>query len=280
VNEHIRPLPRIGLPPIRDDLEAAKADLDAIGFTRIRGTKSDEHLARIRDRLEEQAAGERAHGKAFFLEGPNQRVWNLANKGEVFRDWACDPDVSALVEHMLGPDYLLFSLTANIAGKGGEKMFLHGDQQFSKIDTLPVVANSILMLVDFTAENGATMIVPGSHDIGRWPKPENDADAIPAIGPAGTVLVYDGRLWHGTGANRTDALRPAILTAYSRPYIRTQENHSLSIAPEVYDACSPRMLTLLGFETSRSGGALGMVNGTMPGQMNRRPTEFVTELKP
>ncbi len=267
------------LPPIRDDLEAAKRDLDELGVTRFRGALSSDEFDELRQRLAEQADGERAKGVAYIMEGPNQRVFNLINKGQVFRDWTLNPALSALIGHILGPEYLLFSVTANIASKGGVAQRLHGDQQFSGNFAAPMVANSILMLTDFTEHNGATKIVPGSHRFGQWPQPDEPHTTLPAIGPAGTLLVYDGRLWHGTGANTTDAVRPAILTAYCKPFIRQQENFSLSIAPEVFEACSPELRALLGFQTHSQGG-LGMVNGSMAGQINSRPTEFVTKLKP
>ncbi len=264
------------LPPIRTDLESAKRDLDEFGLTRYHGALKPADLSRLQNRLAEQAAAEKARGIG-WLEGPNQRVWNLPNKGEVFREWAINPAVMELVGRVLGPEFLLSSLTANIACKGGAAMGLHGDQQFAPPLPIPVVSEAILMLVDFTPDNGATEIIPGSHLFGRWPARDEPRNTLPVVGPAGTILVYDGRLWHGTGANRTETPRPALLGAYCSPFMRQQENFSLSLAPEVFEQCSPELRALLGFKTYQ-GSLLGMVSGSPANHMNKRPDHFVTEL--
>ena len=86
--EHVSAM--TGLPPIRTDLAEAKRDLDDYGLTRFAGAVSEPRLSRLRERLAAQAAGEGARGLR-WSEGPNQRVWTLINKGEVFRDWATNP---------------------------------------------------------------------------------------------------------------------------------------------------------------------------------------------
>lgn len=266
------------LPPIRWSLDEARADLDAVGFTRLGGLLDDDGLAAIRSRLAEQAAGEQVVGTA-FMEGPNQRVLNLANKGRAFRDWMTHPTLMTLMESLLGPHFTMFSLTANIAAKGHPAMYLHTDQSFSGIQDRAVLFNMILMLVDFSEENGGTRIVPGSHRFGHYPEQaDQDHPTVAATGPAGCLFIFDGRLWHGTGTNRTDVDRPGILTTYSKPFIRAQENYALSTSPAVLEDASPLELRLLGFQTAASGGMLGNVDGSLPGTLNRRPVEFSREL--
>ena len=66
-----------------------------------------------------------------------------------------------------------------------------------------VTCNVMWTLTDFTAENGATRVVPRSHFSGRQPDPALDEDAewVAAVAPVGTAMVFEGRLWHSTGAN-------------------------------------------------------------------------------
>jgi ectoine hydroxylase-related dioxygenase (phytanoyl-CoA dioxygenase family) len=273
------------LPPIRTRLEEAKNDLDEYGLTRFTSAASPEMLARTRERLVAQAAGEVAEGlahrdpgsTAYPTEGAaNQRVWNLLNKGEVFRDVTVNPIALELIQHLLGQDILLFSITANIARRGGEAQSLHGDQLFAPADiAFPLLANCLWMLDDFTADNGATRVVPKSHRAGRWPSAEAHIETAPATGPAGTMMVWDGRLWHGTGVNRTDSARHGLLVAFCRPFIRSQENHTVSIAPDVLAQCSPQLLTLLGFSPWR---ALGMIDGGLAQMRHGRPTSYSGEL--
>ena len=283
------------LPPLTTDLEEAKANLAEYGFARVADALSPEELAEAKARIESQAAGERDCDHAFLdgsgrtpqsresigRDGPNQRIWNLINKGEIFRSIVMKDLTQTLMKHVLGDerlgnDVLLSSFTANIAGTGGVPMALHSDQGYMPLGTAyPVVANVMWMLTDFTEENGATRIVPGSHREDTPTEPVDPARSIAAVGPAGTAMVFDGRLWHGTGANTTDESRVGILSYFCRPFLRQQENFTLSLAPEVIAKCSPELLSILGFQT---WATLGMVEGSVHGTISPRPDEFVTEL--
>ena len=274
-------------PPLRDNLADARQDLDEAGITRIVGAADEDLLDAVRARLDEQAAGEDAHGCAFRDDGafvanapgaPNQRVWNLINKGEAFRRLVLNETALALARHILGDDILMFSLTANIANQGGAPQPLHGDQRFAPPETpYPLVANCAWMLDPFTDENGATRVVPNTHRHGVWPEDGEAIETLPATGPAGGLMVWDGRLWHGTGANRTAMPRRGILAAYCKPFLRTQENSTVSVNPEVLAQATPELLALLGFRTWH---ALGMVDGLRPGEFRCRPETFSGELKP
>ena len=78
-------------------------------------------------------------------------------------------------------------------------------------------------------------------------------------GPAGTVMVFDGRLWHQTGSNTTkDERRHGILAYYCRPFMRQQENWFLSIDPAALDAADPKLKHMLGYDNYLS---LGMIDG-------------------
>jgi ectoine hydroxylase-related dioxygenase (phytanoyl-CoA dioxygenase family) len=260
-----------------DGLDAARADLDSKGYCVVENVLSPGEVAAVRQRLVEQAAGERKTGVAFHDGGadkPNQRVWMLLNKGKVFRDLMLHPIIDALIGHLLGADFLVSSFTANIAHAGGEPMVLHTDQGYVGFRTpVPVVANIAWMLDDFSDANGGTRLVPKSHldqsatprsssfvpsGVTRFPKPE---DTIAAEGKAGSILCFDGRLWHGTGANRTSAPRHALLSYHCRPFIRQQENMTLGILPEIVKNERPELLKRLGFVT---WAGLGRVENPRP----------------
>ena len=262
------------------DLECAKAQLVDDGYCVIEGVLSAAEIGALKSRLGEQAEGERARGVSFHDGGParpNQRVWMLVNKGKVFRDLMLHPIVDALMGHLLGPDYLLSSLTANVAGPGGEPMVLHTDQGYVGFWTpLPVVANIAWMLDDFTEANGGTRLVPKSHlnqaatprsssyapvRPTNMPKPE---ETIAAEGPAGSVLCFDGRVWHGTGANTTARPRHALLSYHCRPFVRQQENFVLGLLPSIKDSERPALLNRLGFATWAGLGRVELPRPTIP----------------
>ncbi len=171
----------------------------------------------------------------------NQRLWMLVNKGQEFIDILSHEQARELIGHVLGDEYILSGFDANIANPGGVLMKLHTDQWWMPArtyrhrnlrvgsiardnfdddapDQSPLIApaascNVMWMLDDFTEENGATRIVPGSHMSGWRLDPEKDKDVptIAAVAPAGAAMVFEGRLWHGTGANGSHASRAGLL---------------------------------------------------------------------
>ena len=242
----------------------ARENLARWGYALIKDALTPEQVRAYRERLLSQAAGEAAAGIGHFDNGElklNQRVWNLVNKGQIFRDLLFHPVLRELLPELLGEDYMLSSFTANIAAPGGEPQPLHSDQGYAPRSTpFRVVVNTAWMLEDHSEENGGTRLVPGSHLWSELPADKPDVESIAATGPAGTMLMFDGRIWHGTGLNRSKRKRHLLLGYFCRPWIRTQENFTLSLLDEVYETASPELLALLGFRTY---GTLGNVNGVI-----------------
>jgi ectoine hydroxylase-related dioxygenase (phytanoyl-CoA dioxygenase family) len=105
------------------------------------------------------------------------------------------------------------------------------------------------MLDDFSEDNGATLVVPGSHMSGCQPSryPGGAPQPVPATAPAGTAMVFEGRLWHGTGANRGNTPRRGLLSTFCGPQFRPQENYTIGTRPEVLEAATDDLRALLGF---------------------------------
>lgn len=239
------------------DLDAATAELAEHGYCIVEGVLSPEETAAARSRLVAVAQAERDAGIAGIgFEGPdNQRVWCLLNKGPEFVALAHHPVAMQLMTAQLGPQFLLSSITANIAGPGGPPMMLHTDQGYvpQPWPPSPLVSNIMWMLDDFTEANGATRIVPRSHRTGVA------AETVAMTAPAGSICCFDGRVLHQTGANSTaDERRHGVLTYYCAPYIRQQENFSLSLLPEVWPTLPPVVRDLVGLKVF---GTLGMIDG-------------------
>jgi ectoine hydroxylase-related dioxygenase (phytanoyl-CoA dioxygenase family) len=127
------------------------------------------------------------------------------------------------------------------------------------------------MMDDFTDANGATRIVPGSHAEARNADPEAVGRTVPVEAPAGTAMVFDGRVWHGTGANATDVRRHGILAYYSVPWLRQQENFTVSCSREVVDVMTPELHRLVGFDMYAFYGMIGGIGGA--GRVARRRAE-------
>jgi ectoine hydroxylase-related dioxygenase (phytanoyl-CoA dioxygenase family) len=120
-----------------------------------------------------------------------------------------------------------------------------------------VQCNTIWALTDFTAANGATRIVPGSHRLDDGLQLA-EGDTEPAEMPAGSVLFYTGSLYHGAGANRSDAVRAGINITYAVSWLRQEENQYLSCPAEIARELPDDLLRLMGY--ARGAYALGYVD--------------------
>jgi len=238
-----RPLPS----PTRD-MTRVFEDLERFGYAILEGALRPDEVAVLRARVVQQARGEDARGEGFHDGKANQRIWMLPNKGKVFRDLMLHPLVDAVMRPLVGPKYLLSSLTANIARPGGVPMYLHTDQGYVDFWTKkPLVANIAWMLDDFTEANGGTRLVPFSH-LNPERRDYDPAETIAAEGPAGSALIFDGRLTHGTGANLTEnENRHAVLSYFCRPFLRQQENYFLGLDPHIRRTERAEILRLMGY---------------------------------
>ena len=121
------------------------------------------------------------------------------------------------------------------------------------------VSNVLFMMNDFTDANGGTRVVPGSHLAGRHPDPEADADVetVAAEGDAGAALITDGRVWHGTGENRSEESRIGMLINFCGPQYRPQMNFTIALDPEILANASDRLKTLFGLKVWWGYGRTG-----------------------
>jgi len=252
-------------PATTDD--EVRASLDEYGIAIVPDMLSAAEVAAVRGRLVEQLAGEKAAGLGPRRDhsdgsGPVHYTFSLVAKGQVFRDLIVHPKALAYARHVLGPDLTIFSYSGNAIGPGAPGGGAHTDQIYMPASTpWPVVCNVIYMLDDFTEENGATLVVPGSHRRNRHDLNAETfaAGAVSAIGAAGSAMVMESRVWHSIGINRTtDVVRHAILAAYGKPFLRPQENWTFSTPRSVVEEASPELRELMGFRIWRSlGGVQG-----------------------
>jgi ectoine hydroxylase-related dioxygenase (phytanoyl-CoA dioxygenase family) len=249
------------------DLDRALRDIETDGFTIIPDMLMGDALASTRDALYRAAECDRARGREQRLmldyehDRTNQRVANVLSRDPLFEDLAFHPAAVHFVKSVLGWPALLSNFSANITGPGGGEMVLHADQIVvpEPWSDRPQGLNIGWCLDDFTEENGATRVVPGSHKHNRFPKgDDNLADTIALEAKAGSMLVFESRLWHHTGNNITkDERRAGIFGWYTTSIYRTQENWFLSLKPEIRQFATDEMLVLLGYKAA----GLGVVNG-------------------
>lgn len=290
------------LPIPTTSIDQAKADMDAFGYCLLEDALSRDLLASVRARLIEQLVAEEQQGFGLHLPDRKQLVRFLINKGKVFQEIVLHEGLHAVLKHVLGKSYLLSSYHAHFAHPGGSTNY-HTDQFWmppptdeqkqtmvkpgsitresnrghktshqalteNKSISPAVVCNAMWMIDDFTEENGATLVVPGSHLSGR--EPDNDSDNganwVSAVAPAGTVCIFEGRTWHSTGTNVTDEPRIGLTTNFCAPQFRQQDNFPFGTRPEVLEDASDRLLELLGFIPWQGYGGYEGATRVIPGQ--------------
>jgi ectoine hydroxylase-related dioxygenase (phytanoyl-CoA dioxygenase family) len=233
-----------------DALDAHAARIAEQGYTILAGVIEPELVAAIRGDLERLERELRVGTGTNRFEGRRTvRIYNLLAHGKTFERIPVHENVLPLVERVLDRGCLVSSLSSIAIGPGEKPQPLHADDQLIPLPRphVPIVCNTIWAISDFSEANGATRVVPGSHRADHWPEPFGDYDTVGAEMPAGSVLVYQGSLWHGGGANRSDARRVGVAMNYCAGWVRQQENQQLGIPREVARGFSPRLRELVGY---------------------------------
>jgi hypothetical protein len=239
-------------------LTEAIEQIEREGYAIVPGILENVETERVLDRLWSAAEESDRRGLLTYAEGldpnpSNVRVWNLIDLDPVFAELVAHPAADAVVTGVLGADYIVSNFTANIARPGSGSMMVHSDQ--SLVMPPPWAAahtmNIIWCLTEVRPDNGATLYLPGSHHI-RSPD-DVPADVtgrlVPFSAPAGAIIALEGRVWHTSGSNITEAEDRALLFAfYCQPFVRPQWNHSVGLSGATQAACSETMRYRLGLD--------------------------------
>jgi ectoine hydroxylase-related dioxygenase (phytanoyl-CoA dioxygenase family) len=192
-----------------------------------------------------------------------RRTGGLVARSATCRELVMHPLVLAAVGHILArATSFQLHLTQVIAiGPGEPAQTIHRDQWAFDFFPFPtgyeVQCDTIWAMTDFTAENGATRVIPGSHRL-EDRREFAEADTEPAEMPVGSVLFYTGSLYHGAGANRSRAVRYGLNVTYSVSWLRQEENQYLSVPAEIARELPEPLLRLMGY--ARGAYALGYVD--------------------
>jgi ectoine hydroxylase-related dioxygenase (phytanoyl-CoA dioxygenase family) len=256
---------------IPNGLATAEAVLEALaedGFVVVEGAVASDvaREARLALRSLLQVENFQLTG---FLGRRTKRLYSVPSRTRACDAMLLHPLFSAVFHEVLG-HHLLSNTTVTDIFPGEAAQTLHTDDS-SWPSHLLAVAGDIQLgvlwaLDDFTEENGATMLVPGSH---RWPPERRRATGgeptIPAAMTAGSALVYSGRVLHGGGANRSVAPRLGLVTTWVRSWLRQQEQFVVTCPPDVARHFPPRLRELVGYDVYPP--LLGHVNARPPQEL-------------
>jgi ectoine hydroxylase-related dioxygenase (phytanoyl-CoA dioxygenase family) len=244
------------------------------GYTIVEGAVSPDLIDALNDTLDALERDLAIRPSANRFEGEHTvRIYNLLAHGAPFTAIPVHTAVLPIVEGVLGDGPLISSLSSIAIDPGETAQPIHSDDQVIPLEKphRPIICNSMWALTDFTEANGATRLVPGSH---RKPNPEYGGayETIPAEMPKGSVLIWDGALWHGGGANGTNKRRTGIAMNYCAGFVRQQENQQLGLSPDLVRTFEPRLRELIGYGVYR--GLIGHIDKQSPDQLLMGRGEF------
>jgi ectoine hydroxylase-related dioxygenase (phytanoyl-CoA dioxygenase family) len=238
------------------------------GYTIVENAIEPELLSALHDDLRRLEQFFEVAPAANSFEGHHTlRLYNLLAFGALYEQIPVHAHVLPVIEGVLDPGCLISSLSSISIQPGEIAQPIHADDQLIPIPKPhpPTVCNSMWALTDFTEANGATRIIPGTHLADHSPDYGAHYDSVAAEMPAGSVLIWHGSLWHGGGANTTDATRMGIAMNYCAGYIRQQENQQLGLPRETVEHFSPRLRELVGYSVYNM--LIGHINKQSPAQL-------------
>lgn len=248
-----------------DILEVLERDAAII----VEGVLSSAQLTAIDDELAPYLANT-SNGRNDFSGHSTKRLGALIARSPTSRELALNDIVNRACVDFLGPHgdgYQLHFTQAVSIGPGESAQQLHRDRGVwggaipRRIETQ---LSTIWAISEFTRENGATQVVPGSQSWDKDRRPQPDEIAYAEMKP-GSVLIYSGTVIHGGGENQTDERRLGVLIHYTLNWLRQEENQYLSCPVEIARTLTPELRALIGY--SRGGPVLGFYSAPLgPGE--------------
>jgi ectoine hydroxylase-related dioxygenase (phytanoyl-CoA dioxygenase family) len=248
-------------------IERERATLLDQGYVVVPDVLSESTLTAVRQQLEPYLQGE-FPGRNDFEGLRSERVYALLDKAPAVAELVANDAILPLLDSVMEPNYLLSACLAIQLHPGETAQTWHYDDAFV---SLPMPrphysVSTIWAIDDFTAENGATEVLPFSH---RWgddgPVVDGPGDAVVAEMTAGSVIVFLGTTLHRGGANRSSGDRLAITPQYCAPWARPQETFTLSVRREMAAQYPERVRELLGY--SIHPPFMGHVGGRHPAKV-------------
>ena len=266
-------------------VERYSAELRARGYCIIRRALPRATIAALDEDLSEDFA------RTPFCEGgfygaTTKRFGRLLIRSQHAAALVRHAGILASVETLLSPwcDRIQLNVAQAIAiHPGAPAQMPHRDQDMWRAPAgeAEYLVNVMWPLTHFTADNGATMVWPGSHGANALAAEPPNAPVAAEMEP-GDALLFLGSTMHGAGANRTGEVRRGIVVGYSLGWLKPYENQWLAYPPEVARRFDPELAALVGYRQHRPN--LGNFEGQCPSVLldgqAERPLAAIDALRP
>lgn len=177
-------------------------------------------------------------------------VHHLIGQGPSFLSFIDEMEpLMPYLEHYFEGKFILnsFGGAINTAGRTSYAQRVHRDIRSFSGD-MPLLLNTLVMLDDFTPDNGSTYLLTGSHTAAEKP---DDAyfysHAERALGPAGSILVFNSNLWHSGGNNKTNRPRRSVTPMFCKPFMKQQFDYPRAVGYDMADQLLPHTRQILGY---------------------------------
>jgi ectoine hydroxylase-related dioxygenase (phytanoyl-CoA dioxygenase family) len=237
--------------------------LQSEGYVVLRDVAGTDLVRRVREELEPYLATA-PFGRNDFEGMRSQRLYALLTKARATAELVAHPAVLELVDAVLDAPCLLSANIAINVHPGETAQLLHPDDGYCDVPRprRPFGVSVVWAIDEFTTENGATEVLPGSHLFGNEPIAATDLRICQVEMSPGSVVVFLGTTLHRGGANRSNGVRLGITPQYCQPWMRQIENMALAVPPDVAATLPERVQDLLGY--SILPPFVGYVDGQHP----------------
>jgi len=234
-------------------------DIEVEGYSVIENFFNQDTLKKLQSITNKIAKNERDTKNAYFYgkNGKNQRLYNILSKHQIFRDVLDSVWLEKLLDIIFDRDtfhekYGLSSMAAHIVPAGGEAQPIHIDNAVPEpIPPWAIRFVIVVPLTDFTKENGPTSVVPKSHKLFRKPTPDDDLSTseVSITAKAGSLIIWDGNLWHRSTENFSNKDRSALIISYAASFFKEvcgEEEYLVVVPEKLKNKVSPRIQSLIG----------------------------------
>ncbi len=250
-----------------DIVAALLRDGGVVVHEQVPSETADQVLAELREDFDRVGNSSQGHFNGY----KTLRLGTILARSRTSAELIGHPRVMEVADAILLPNcvnYQIGSTAAIEIHPGEEAQMLHKDDDMYPIRVvgMELQISAMWALCEFTEENGATRLIPGSHKVmEQFPRDESVTVSGPM--PKGSVFYYMGSVLHGGGANRSTAARAGLVNTYALGWLRPEDNHLLAIPREIADSYPEHIRRLMGYQAS---GSLGLYPGDPDGTWGRK----------